>query len=118
LFCSSARFWYFTGGDKMAFRKMDYKITRDPQQGGPLALLLRRYGSIGGANAHNEQLSRQKLADAERNGTPSILARIYAPTTLKIAPLPYEASVTADAKMGMLERVYQPVAPDVSSGRK
>jgi hypothetical protein len=91
------------------FRRNNYNTKRDVEETG-LAALLRTYGSVGGANARVEQLSRKKASDAERSGLPSIVARIYAPTTLDIAPQPFEANSQAQA-VSMVERIYERSKP-------
>lgn len=94
----------------MIFRRNNINTKRDVEQG-TLASLLRRYGSIGGANPRIEQESRAAAARANGNGVPAILARIYAPTTLDIAPLPYEASNVAESA-SMIERIYERAKPE------
>lgn len=87
------------------FRRNNYVTKRTVEDGG-LPSLLRTYGSVGGANARVEQLSRAKAEEAERKGLPSIVARIYAPTTMDIAPLPFESRNNQPSSM--VERIYQP----------
>lgn len=86
----------------MIFRRNNYEVNRSIGPGGPLASALRIYGSIGGANARVEQLARAKLAQ----GGPSIFARIYAPTTLDIAPEPFNAN-SAPSMPGIAGILYE-----------
>lgn len=94
------------------FRRNNYNTVRTAEDGG-LPALLRTYGSVGGANARVEQLARAKADEAERKGLPSIVARIYAPTTLDIAPLPFESRNNQPSSM--VERIYQ---PETKGGKK
>jgi len=93
------------------FRRNNYNTKRAAEEAGGLASLLKSYGSIGGANARVEYDSRKKLMQAQQAGVPTLLARIYAPTTLDIAPLPYEASNVSD-KASMIERIYERAKPE------
>lgn len=88
------------------FRRNNYNVDRG-NASGSLATLLRQFGGIGGANAKVEQASRNAAERAERHKVPSILTRIYAPTTLDIAPTPYEAGNFKAASM--VERIYETV---------
>jgi hypothetical protein len=71
-----------------------------------LARQLQRYGGVGGANVEVERFSREQLAKATRDGGSSMVARIYAPTTLRLPSLPYDASLRPN-KNGMIDRLYE-----------
>ena|SRR5437899_10321171 len=87
------------------FIRNNYNTKRAVEESG-LPALLRSYGSVGVANRRVEDLSRKKAHDAFVKNLPSIVARIYAPTTLDIAPQPYEAgALPSDASM--VQRIYE-----------
>lgn len=87
------------------FRRNNYTVDRAVSSGS-LATVLRQFGGVGGADPKVEALSKAAAERALRSKTPSILTRIYAPTTLDIAPDPYQPGNGKVASM--VERIYEP----------